>query len=95
MMDGDAAYNDWVDCEARLARVREWMTFLLARVGNRGFCSGRHCRAPVIWVEYTNGKRSPFEATGEPHWANCPDRDAFKRGKPQAQPAAREPGEGE
>lgn len=57
-----------------------------------GVCNGANCRAHIEWWitpikhnakgELVGGKPMPLDpATMQPHWATCPDRQQFKRGK--------------
>lgn len=39
----------------------------------------RSCRAPVLWVITTRGKRAPINEDGTSHFANCPDADRWRK----------------
>ena len=66
------------DVSADYKQVLDRLEFLLRNVGAPGVCNGPRCGAPVLWVIYVNGRRSPYNANGEPHWATCPDREFFR-----------------
>lgn len=40
-------------------------------------CKG--CRQVIYWVKTEAGKNMPVDADGTPHWATCPQRQAFKK----------------
>ena len=44
-------------------------------------CKGPTCDAIIAWYLSPTGKWCPLvEGTLEPHFANCPDADKFRRG---------------
>lgn len=46
-----------------------------------GHC--RSCDAPVLWyTSVKSGKRSPFNADGTSHFANCPQAESWRRKAP-------------
>ena len=49
--------------------------------GDRAICKGPNCGAVIFWVRTKNGKRMPLDASGQPHWATCPDSKVYKRKK--------------
>ena len=58
---------------------RRWMAQGRPEVAN---CKG--CNAPIRWEVTKNGKPTPVDADGTPHWATCPARDRFKKPKGRA-----------
>lgn len=43
-------------------------------------CRGPNCRTRIAWIVVeATGKRMPVEGDGTPHWANCKDREAFRK----------------
>lgn len=42
----------------------------------------RACNAPMLWFETPKGRNIPLDLDGAAsHFATCPQRDQFKRGK--------------
>lgn len=39
----------------------------------------RSCRALIVWCVTTNGKREPRQQDGRSHFADCPQRDSWRR----------------
>ncbi len=60
------------------------MLWMLEHIGKKGTCDGPTCGAPIYWVTHTNGRKTPYTPAGLNHFVDCPDRDRFKRSKPQA-----------
>jgi hypothetical protein len=54
---------------------------LLARLGEEGVCTGAHCGAAIYWVRHPNRVLTPYSLDGQNHFADCPDRDQFRRRK--------------
>ena len=62
---------------------------------NEDFCKG--CNVPIYWIRTKRGQNMPVErrkvtictASGQViqgyvcHWGTCPDRDRFKKKKPE------------
>lgn len=48
---------------------------------DRGTCRG--CGAPIVWWITPTGKRSPHDPDGTSHFATCPRRSDFRRGRAQ------------
>lgn len=42
------------------------------------FCRGANCGKIIYFRMTENGKTTPVNADGTPHWANCPDEKEFK-----------------
>lgn len=55
--------------------------FLLATLGEDGWCKASACRAPIFWVLTKNGKRAPFSINGATHFSDCAGRAQFTGGK--------------
>jgi hypothetical protein len=45
------------------------MLALLARIGDRGVCSG--CTRPIFWVTHRKGSRAPYTESGLLHMIDC------------------------
>jgi hypothetical protein len=53
-----------------------------------GTCRGAHCGRRIQWWKTPGGKRTPLSETAKngktilvSHFSDCPDADAFRRGK--------------
>jgi len=44
-----------------------------------GKCSHQICRMDIHWIRTPNGKATPLNLDGSPHWATCPGSKEFKR----------------
>lgn len=54
-----------------------WISEPVQRIGH---C--RSCDAPVLWyTSVKSGKRSPFNADGTSHFANCPQAGEWRKPK--------------
>ncbi|HEY6383449.1 MAG TPA: hypothetical protein VIY07_16805 [Pseudolabrys sp.] len=52
------------------------------RFKDKARCRG--CNAVILWYETPNSKLMPLDPeTLEPHWGSCPERDRFKKPKPE------------
>lgn len=40
----------------------------------------RSCGATVEWAKTANGKSTPMDLDGTPHWARCPQAATWRRG---------------
>jgi hypothetical protein len=40
----------------------------------------RSCHVAITWELTANGRRTPVNLDGTPHWATCPDRQQWRRG---------------
>jgi hypothetical protein len=47
--------------------------------GDRGICRAPECRAVIWWQVTAKGKRTPVNADGSPHWADCPAAKSFSK----------------
>lgn len=45
----------------------------------KGLCSGPNCGKEFLWVVHKNGRRTPYDFDGTPHFVTCPDRDLFQQ----------------
>ena len=43
----------------------------------KSYCKG--CGAEIVWTVTKNGKHTPVDLDGLPHWASCPQSAMFKR----------------
>jgi hypothetical protein len=50
---------------------------LLNQIGDKGTCKG--CGRAIWWVKHRNGKRAPYTAEGLNHFADCPQRELFRK----------------
>ena len=71
--------DDLHRAETENEQLRKRITLLLNAVGMPGACSSSNCRADILWVVHTNGRRAPYDADGQNHFITCPDREMFKQ----------------
>lgn len=41
------------------------------------------CKQPITWIKTKAGKFMPTDPDGKPHWATCPNADAFRSDRTQ------------
>ena len=72
---------DTIACMERLRVLEKNILLLLKNVGNPAFCGrqGNGCGREIYWVMHNNGKKTPYDPTGENHFSTCPNRAAFKK----------------
>lgn len=68
---------DEITIEDQLERQRTLTLALLRRVGDVQRCKG--CNATIYWVRHSNDRPTPYDPTGEIHFATCPKADQFKK----------------
>ena len=61
------------------ADLRKNIRALLARLGDPGRCTGKGSGAEIYWVRHRNRIITPYSLDGQNHFADCPDRDQFRR----------------
>jgi hypothetical protein len=78
----EEAYREqFAEADAVLDKLRSNIELLYKTIGaSPGTCTGPTCTEPVWWVLTKNGKRAPFTADGLNHFADCPDRERFRKG---------------
>jgi hypothetical protein len=61
--------------------AEERLQALIKIIGQPATCSGPTCKAQIWWIKTKSGKSMPINGMGEPHWADCVDRDTFRKEK--------------
>jgi hypothetical protein len=68
-----------------LSAQRKIIANLLRHAGTPGVCKGQTCKAEIVFVFHRDtGKYTPYNADGTSHFATCPDRSQFHRGRNDA-----------
>lgn len=75
----DPTVNDLKDALDLVDWYSANASHLLNHVGERGVCDGPRCKTAIFWVVHLNGKRTPYNTEGLPHFIECVDRDRFRR----------------
>lgn len=64
---------------AQAKRLRSNIARLLGLIGDLGKCRG--CGTDIYWVRHKSGKKAPYTIEGLNHFADCPAKDKFRKGK--------------
>lgn len=82
LFDGAPAHVERADV-GKAIDLSDWRAevceHLLRQVGEDSRCSSSLCGERIFWIVHRNGKRTPYDVDGVPHFITCPARDRFRK----------------